>query len=124
MKMLGQRWEYRVGNSVVKVDNGFSWSMWGQERLIVNDEIAHSSSGWMRFGQKYTEPWLTMLGEEELRVVMRSRMLSILCQVSLGETQLEPHACLTAAWTGKARVWPEEAEWQVTDTGEAIGFAS
>lgn len=108
----------------MKVDNGFSWSMWGQERLIVNDEVAHSSSGWMRFGQKYSEPWLTMLGQEELRVVMRSRTLSILCRVSLGDVQLEPHACYTAEWTGKAHAWPEEIGWQVTITDEAIGLAS
>lgn len=42
--MLGQRWVYRVGNSVVCVDNGFAWIGWAQERMVVNDETVQSST--------------------------------------------------------------------------------
>ena len=46
MKMLGQAWLYRIGNTLVRVENAFAWSGWCQERLRVNDETAHEAYGW------------------------------------------------------------------------------
>jgi hypothetical protein len=43
MKMLGQAWLYRIGNTLVRVENVFAWSGWCQERLRVNDETAHEA---------------------------------------------------------------------------------
>lgn len=59
MRLIGQRWEFQIGNMTVKVDNAFSWTMWGQERMLVNDAVTHSSGGRWRLSQKYQEPWLS-----------------------------------------------------------------
>ncbi len=65
MRLIGQRWEFQIGNTVIQVDNAFSWTLWGQERMLVNGEQVHASSGRMRFSQKYQEPWLTSFGDGE-----------------------------------------------------------
>ncbi|KQM90075.1 MULTISPECIES: hypothetical protein [Sphingomonas] len=51
MRLIGQRWEFQIGNTVIQVDNAFSWTLWGQERMLVNGEQVHASSGRMRFSQ-------------------------------------------------------------------------
>lgn len=123
MTLLGQRWEYRIGNSTVFVDNAFSWSLWCQERLVVNDETLHGASGWLRFSAEYSAPWLTEAGEETLHVKMSSRLMSVACRLLLGDDPIDPHACYVTNWTGVLGSWPDSAEWQAVDTGEAIGFS-
>jgi hypothetical protein len=112
VRIHGQRWLFRIGNSVVKVDNAFSWTTWTQERLIVNDEVVRQTSGWMRIRQTFTEPWLTMLGEEELRVKLVSRASAIACAATLGEAPLEPDERLSTSWNGGTLSWPAEEGWQ------------
>jgi len=112
MRLHGQRWEYRIGNTTVQVDNAFSWSLWTQERLLVNGELAHSSCGWFRFWQTYREPWLTALGEGELEVKLRSKGAAIICTARLDEAPLQPEATFEAAWTGAPETWPEQEEWK------------
>ncbi|MBL8657055.1 MAG: hypothetical protein JNJ92_06810 [Altererythrobacter sp.] len=109
--MLGQRWEYRIGNSIVMVDNAFSWTFWAQERLIVNDETAQEAGG--RFGlyRSFGEAWLTHLGEGELRVVMTSQIAGIACSVTLDRAPIEPEALWEASWRGARYSWPQQSEW-------------
>jgi hypothetical protein len=117
MRLIGQRWEFRIGNAVVKVDNAYSWSLWGQERMLVNDEEVHSSSGWMRFSQKYQEPWLTPLGEGELRIWLRGGSSSVLCNAFLDEKAVPASAIYSSIWRGPALSWPDEMEWQAQPPG-------
>lgn len=100
---------------MVKVDNGFSWSLWTQERLLINDEIAKSSSGWGRFFQKYSEPWLTPLGDGELTIALKSTSRHIRCVATLDAEPIEAEQILEASWRGAAGSWPEEAQWKPQD---------
>lgn len=115
MKLYGQRWEFRIGNTLVKVDNAFSWSLWGQERMLVNDEVAHASGGRWRFSQKYREPWLSQHGEGELKVWLRSTSTGIRCTALLNGEEVAPDAILEASWRGSAQSWPQESEWRPQD---------
>lgn len=45
MRLIGQRWEFQIGNTMVEVHNAYSWTLWGQERLLVNGEQVHASNG-------------------------------------------------------------------------------
>ena len=45
MKLYGERWVYRIGNSVIEVDNGFAWRGFAQERMVVNGETVQSNEG-------------------------------------------------------------------------------
>ena len=112
MRLLGQRWEYRIGNSVVLVDNAFSWSLWGQERLVVNGETSSSAGGWMGLYRGFSEAWLTHLGESELRVALKSRARGIACAVTLDRESVEPEGLWTASWSGPRFSWPAEDDWR------------
>jgi len=111
VKLLGQRWEYRVGNSIVFVDNGFSWTGWGQERLVVNDETVQQSGGWWRMRQAFREPWLTLVGESELRVALVSRLRGISCSATLDGEPIHPDALHGAVWQGRGGEWPAPDGW-------------
>jgi hypothetical protein len=100
VRLLGQRWEYRIGNSIVLVDNAFSWAGWGQERLLVNDETVASAGGVFGLYRGFSEPWLTRLGESELQVALSSRLRGIACAVTVDGEPVTPKAFWTAAWSG------------------------
>lgn len=123
MKLHGQRWVFRIGNSTVKVDNAFSfsWSMWGQERMIVNDEVLYISSG-ARFSQTFTEPWLTPDGESTLEVTLYGGLMSLICEAKLDGRRLEPEACYSASWTSGRNHWPAEDAWEERPVRHKIGF--
>lgn len=115
MKLRGQRWQYRVGNSTVNVDNAWSFTFWAQERLIVNDETVRRTGAFLALRRSYDEPWLTMIGEDELLVRMSAGVQAVLCKVTLGGEELEPDALFEATWTGPRHTWPEGAAWIETD---------
>ena len=112
MKLIGQRWRYRVGNSQVDVDNGFSWSLRGQERLSINGAVVRKTGGRLRLFQRYAEPWLTPLGDGQLSVVLRARRLGIACMVTLDGEPVEPEQLFEVRWAGTGGDWPEESAWQ------------
>ena len=111
MHLIGQRWEYRIGNNIVMVDNAYTYSMWGQERLLVNGEEAQVSGSWLRLVQSYREPWLTQLGEGELRVRLHSGIGSIRCKAWLDGELIEPEEIYDSGWHGPAYSWPDEDWW-------------
>ena len=111
MALFGQRWEYRIGNSVVFVDNAFNWSGWGQERLVVNGESAGSAAGWFGMYRSFSKAWLTRLGEGELRVALSSRLRGIACALTVDGESFVPEAVWEATWSGPRGAWPEEDAW-------------
>lgn len=114
MKLHCQRWLFEIGNSVVKVDNAFSLLGWAQERLIVNDEIAGQAGQWFAMRRNFAEPWLSMLGDSELKVSMFARVGSVECVVELDGERLEPALLQEATWSGRRGLWPDEQAWRET----------
>jgi hypothetical protein len=117
MRLIGQRWEFQIGNTVIQVDNAFSWTLWGQERMLVNGEQVHASSGRMRFSQKYQEPWLTSFGDGELKVWLRSTTTKLRCSASLDGEPIPTTVMYAKNWQGLAGSWPKEEEWQKQQPG-------
>ncbi len=111
MRLHGQRWVYRIGNSVVCIDNGFSWVGWAQERMVVNDETVQSSDGWFRLRQDYFEPWIVPGGEGVLRVKLVAGMMRISCSADLDSQPLDPVEILEATWSGSKKAWPPADAW-------------
>ena len=120
MKLYGQRWVYRIGNQTVTVDNAYSWSMWGLERMLVNDETAHSASGSMVFSRKFQEEWLSSLGEGMVRVSIKGGLTSMICETTLDGNRLLPDECFVTVWNGDEKNWPENSTWKPTEPGHAI----
>jgi hypothetical protein len=106
-----QRWVYRIGNSVVCVDNGFAWIGWAQERMVINDETVQISGGWFRMRQDFLEPWIVPGGEGTLAVRMVSGMITIHCSAELDGELLMPAETLKANWSGPKGTWPKAADW-------------
>lgn len=115
MKLHGQRWRYRIGNSEVDVDNAFSWFDWAQERFKVNGEVVKATGQWFAFRRSFDEPWLTPIGEGELSVRMRSTTVGVDCEVELDGEAIEAEQLFEATWRGKGS-WPVDADWRSTES--------
>lgn len=111
MKLIGQAWVYRVGNSVVRVENAFAWIGWAQERLVVNDETAQQASSWFGLRRDFHEDWLTPIGEGLLTIRMWSRVNGLACELKLDGQAVEPEVLLEARWSGPKRSWPAPEAW-------------
>jgi hypothetical protein len=123
MRLLGQRWEYQIGNSLVFVDNAFSWLGWGQERLLVNGEAAGAAGGWFVTRRKFREGWITRIGEGELLATLSARTLGIACTLRLDGDVQEPVGRWQARWSGGRGTWPDVNAWQeAPGEGATIGL--
>lgn len=111
MGMHGQRWVYRIGNSVVAVDNGFAWIGWAQERMVVNGETAQETEGWFRTRQDYFEPWIVPGGEGVLTVRLVAGLMRVNCSAELDGRAIDPVETLETRWSGPRGSWPEDADW-------------
>lgn len=120
MRLHGQRWIYRIGNQTVTVDNAFSWSLWGQERMLVNDEVAHSASGTMVYSRQFDEEWLTPVGEGTVQVRITGGLVSLICETTLDGNRLFPDECFVTAWNGPRNNWPENSMWKPVTPSHAI----
>ncbi len=121
-RLLGQRWVYRLGNSTLIIDNAFSWTLWGQERMIINDETVKEASGWMTVSRSFAEPWLTSDGETEIRVAVMGGVMSLTCETLLNGQRLNPEACFSARWEGERHSWPANQLWEERPVRHAIAF--
>lgn len=74
----------------------------------------------MGFRQDFKEPWLTMLGEDELSVSLRSRMMGISCSATLGTEPVPVHTMFEATWSGARHDWPATDAWHARKSAYAI----
>ncbi len=106
MRMHFRRWRFREGNAEIIVENAWSLTGWAQERLVVNGETTSEASGWWRVQQSFAEPWLTRLGETELKVSLIAAINTVNAVVELDGRILEPDQDVTFDWSGPRRSWP------------------
>lgn len=106
MRMHFRRWRFREGNAEIIVDNAWSLTGWAQERLVVNGETTSETSGWWRVQQSFSEPWLTRVGETELKVSLTAAINTVIAAVELDGRSLEPEQDVTFDWSGPRRSWP------------------
>lgn len=111
MQLIGQGWIYRVGNSLIRVENAFAWLGWAQERLVVNDEPVRSAGAWYGLSRDFKEDWLTPTGEGELPVRLTSRLNGISCDAWLDGVEIEPEALRVARWRGDRNSWAPAEAW-------------
>lgn len=112
MRLIGQAWVYRVGNSIVRVENAFAWIGWAQERLVINEETAKSAQGWFGAKRDFDEDWLTPTGEGVLKVRLLAGLMGIHCRVTLDDQGIEPEALEAAVWSGAKGEWPAPKAWE------------
>ena len=111
MYLIGQAWVYRVGNSIVRVENAFAWRGWAQERLIVNEEPVRTAGAWFGLSRDFKEDWLTPTGEGKLAVGLRSRVNGIGCEALLEGVEVAPEEFLQARWRGGRNVRAPTEAW-------------
>ncbi len=114
MRFHGQRWRHRVGNSVVNVDNAFSWMGWAQERMMVNDEVVQQAGQWFAMRRSFDEPWLTLIGDDVLKVKLRSTLSGLTCGAEVSGEAIKPEALFQVSWTGVRGDWLPEQNWLET----------
>jgi hypothetical protein len=103
-----------VGNALVHVDNAFSWTRWAQERLVVNLETVESAGAWFAIRRSFAEPWLNRIGDDELKVDLKSTIRGITCHVTLAGEALQAEELFEAKWSGGKGSWPPEDSWVPT----------
>ena len=99
-------WRYLEGNSEIIIDNAWTLTGWAQERLVINGDTTAETSGWWRFTQSFAEPWLSRIGETELKVSLRAAMFTVTIHVEVDGRVLEAERYLTFDWAGPRRQWP------------------
>lgn len=121
-RLHAQRWVYRLGNSTLIVDNGFTWFGWGQERMLVNEGTVKQVAGWLALSRSFSEAWLSPNGEGEVVVQLMSGLASLVCEIRLNGERLEPEACYSASWLGERGHWPDDIPWEERPLRHAISF--
>ena len=111
MRLVGQRWHYRIGNSQVDVDHAFAHTLWAQERLRINGQTLFVGGGRWRLFKLWNQPWMTPLDEGLLSVTLRSKLLGMACCVELEGREVEPEALFEATWRAAPHDWPGESRW-------------
>lgn len=111
MRLHGTRWEYRIGNHLVYVDNSFCFIGWAGERLVVNDETVQETSGWFRMAETFFEPWILPHGDGQLEARLRAAVMSVTCELLLDDQHQTPVAIYDHVWNGPARSWPATEDW-------------
>ena len=122
MKIYGQRWLYRIGNTEVAVDNAFSLWGWAQERWLINGEVIRETGGWFALKRSFAEPWLTTLGEGTLAAELRSRLTGVDCSVTLDGEAIPHDTLFEAEWTGR-KSWPAAGDWKEVAAFSAFNLA-
>lgn len=111
MKLHGQKWIFLDGNHEIIVENAWSWSMYSQTRIKVNEETVyeHAAYFWVAIDWTtgHSEPWMTQLGDETLRVEFISGNLKIHARALIGERELEPADYLEGKWKAQKGHWPD-----------------
>lgn len=111
MKLHGQRWLYRLGNTEIVVDNAFNWWGWGQERWLINGDVIRETGAWFEIKRAFDQPWLSPLGDGALAVELRSRLTGVDCSLKLDGEAVDPDALFEASWRGR-RSWPAANHWK------------
>ena len=114
MKIHGQRWRYQLANTEVFVDNAFSWFRWGQERMLINGEVAQSVGSWFAFKRNFNEPWLSLSGDGEIEISMRATLTEVDVELRLDGEVVEHEELFEAAWHGRG-TWPDPDLWTKTE---------
>lgn len=114
MKIHGQRWRYQLANTEVFVDNAFSWFGWAQERMLINGEVSQSVGSWFSFKRNFNEPWLTLSGDGEIEILMRSTLTGVDVELRLDGEVVEHEELFETAWHGRG-AWPDEGLWIKTE---------
>ena len=114
MKIHGQRWRYQLANAEVFVDNAFSWLGWAQERMLVNGEVVQSVGSWFSFKRNFKEPWLTLSGDGEIEVLMRSTLTGVDVELRLDGEVVEHEELFEVAWHVRG-TWPDPDKWTKTE---------
>ena len=114
MRVKGQRWEFRIGNNQLIVENASHWSGYSQERVRLNDAIISKREGW---------GWVviskTILAEFDLLDVPHAVVVGvsvnatktdafIYARVITEDHVYEPETMTEARWDTKTYLWPPD----------------
>lgn len=111
MKLNGQKWVFQDGNHEIIAENAWSWTLFfSQTRIRINGETVYEHAGYfwvaLDWTSAHSEPWVTKLGDEELRIEFRSEPRSISIRAKIGDRELEPIDYLEGSWISKRGYWP------------------
>ena len=111
MKLYGQKWIFQDGNHEIIVENAWSWTMYSQTRIKLNEETVfeHAAYFWVAIDWTtgHSEPWISQIGDETLSVAFISRPAHIDARVTIGDRELEPVDYFEGNWRAKGGHWPD-----------------
>ncbi len=112
MRLMGQRWIYRIGATTIHVDNAFeAWGR-GNERLVVDGVVHGQQTSWMKRQTTMTHA-VTVDGVERLfSATVRGGVVRMFCDATLDGEPIMPAGILEAEWKGALDSWPDENGWK------------
>lgn len=112
MRLMGQRWVYRVGTTTIHVDNAFSAWGRGNERLVIDGVIHCQETSWMKRSTVMTRPVLVDGIERRFEATVRGGVVRMFCDATVDGQSISPERILEADWKGSLESWPGEEDWK------------
>lgn len=114
MRVTGHRWEFKIGNNELIVENAWHWAGYSQERVRLNGEIIKKREGWGWFVISKTVIAEFDLFDTEHAVVMGIKFsdtnYSIYARVITEDEIYKPDDRSEAKWDTKTYLWPPEPD--------------
>lgn len=114
MRVTGQRWEFKLGNNHLIVENAWHWMGYSQERVRLNGETIKKREGWGW--------WVignTILVEFDLLDVSHAVVVgieytetnyTIHARVLTSDTIHKPDDWSLASWDTRTYLWPPDPD--------------
>ncbi|MFC5343105.1 hypothetical protein ACETK8_08675 [Brevundimonas staleyi] len=112
MRLMGQRWIYRVGATTIHVDNAFdAWGR-GNERMVVDGVVHGQATSWMKRSTVIAAPVIVDGIERRFEATVRGGVVRMFCEATLDGAPIEPAGILETDWKGAIDSWPDENAWK------------
>jgi hypothetical protein len=107
MYLRGKRWIYDIDGRRLSVENAWSWTMWAQERVVLDGVCLRAASGYWVTDRNFTVPVSETGFSAPLHITLYSGLWSIEVIVILGEERLTPLDVQKGNWRGRKGDWPD-----------------
>jgi hypothetical protein len=106
MHLHGKRWIYDIGGRRLSVENAWSWTLWAQERVVLDGVCVCAAGGYMTTDRSFTLQVSETGFSAPLHVILYSGLWGIKVIVTLGDQRLTPVDVRRGGWRDHKGGWP------------------
>jgi hypothetical protein len=106
MYLRGKRWIYDIDGRRLSVENAWSWTMWAQERVVLDGVCLRAAGGYWVTDRSFTLPVSQTGFSAPLHVTLYSGLFGIEVIVTLGDKRLIRLDVQKGNWRDGKGGWP------------------